>query len=184
MKCRNTTVLDVEKEYMEEMDKVKQRMSRIPNRICLTSDVWTAVTSEGYICLTAHFVDENWKLTSKILNFCRMKAPHTGVELESVVFDCLKQWGIEKKIFSITLDNAYANNILQDILKSHLCVHRNLLCNGEFFHVQCCAHTLNLIVQDGLKVVDKALHSIRESVKINHQMEELSNSKNVLVMLA
>jgi len=165
MKCRNTTVLDVEKEYMEEMDKVKQSMSRIPNRICLTSDVWTAVTSEGYICLTAHFVDENWKLTSKILNFCRMKPPHTGVELESVVFDCLKQWGIEKKIFSITLDNASANNILQDILKSHLCVHRNLLCNGEFFHVRCCAHILNLIVQDGLKVSDKALHSIRKSVK-------------------
>jgi len=36
MKCRNTTVLDVEKEYIEERDKVKQIMSRIPNRICLT----------------------------------------------------------------------------------------------------------------------------------------------------
>jgi len=165
MKCKNTIVLDVEKEYIEERDKVKQIMSRIPNRICLTSDVWTAITSEGYICLTAHFVDENWKLTSKILNFCRMKPPHTGAELESVVFDCLKQWGIDKKIFSITLDNASANNTLQDILKSHLCVQRNLLCDGEFFHVRCCAHTLNLIVQDGLKVVDKALHNIRESVK-------------------
>ena len=97
MKCKNTIVLDVEKEYIEERDKVKQIMSRIPNRICLTSDVWTAITSEGYICLTAHFVDENWKLTSKILNFCRMKPPHTGAELESVVFDCLKQWGIDKK---------------------------------------------------------------------------------------
>ncbi|XP_052736444.1 zinc finger BED domain-containing protein DAYSLEEPER-like [Vigna angularis] len=65
MKCRNTTVSDVEKEYIEQKDKVKQIMSKIPNRICLTSDVWTAVTSEGYICLTAHFVDENWKLTKK-----------------------------------------------------------------------------------------------------------------------
>jgi len=63
------------------------------------------------------------------------------------------------------LDNAYANNTLQDILKSHRCVQRNLLCDGEFFHVQCCSHTLNLIIQDGLKVVDKALHNIRESVK-------------------
>jgi len=59
MKCRNTTVLNVEKEFIEERDKVKQIMSRIPNRICLTFDVWTAITSEGYICLTAHFVDEN-----------------------------------------------------------------------------------------------------------------------------
>ncbi|KOM28852.1 hypothetical protein LR48_Vigan598s001300 [Vigna angularis] len=50
MKCRNTTVSDVEKEYLEQKDKVKEMMSRIPNRICLTSDVWTAVTYEGYIC--------------------------------------------------------------------------------------------------------------------------------------
>jgi len=94
-----------------------------------------------------------------------MKPPHTGVELESIVFDFLKQWGIDKRIFSITLDNASTNNTLQDILKSHLCVQRSLLCDGEFFHVRCCAHTLNLIVQDGLKVVDKVLHNIRESVK-------------------
>jgi len=45
MKCKNTTTLDVEKEYMEEMDKVKQRMSRIPNRICLTSHVLTVGNS-------------------------------------------------------------------------------------------------------------------------------------------
>ena len=47
-----------------------------------------------------------------------MKAPHTGAKLESVVLDCLKQWGIDKKIFSITLDNASANNTLQDILRA------------------------------------------------------------------
>ena len=45
MKCRNTTVLDVEKEYIQERDKVKQIMSRILNRICLTYDVWTAIIS-------------------------------------------------------------------------------------------------------------------------------------------
>ena len=90
MKCRNTNFLNVEKEYMEEMDKVKQNMSRFPYRICLTFDVWTVITYEGYICLTAHFVDKNWKLT-RFLTFCRMKPPHTGVELDNVVFDCLKQ---------------------------------------------------------------------------------------------
>ena len=90
IKCRKTTILDVEKEYMEEMDKVKQSMSRIPNKICLTFNVWTADTFESYICLTAHFIYEKWKLTSKILNFYRLKPPHMGVELESVVFNCLK----------------------------------------------------------------------------------------------
>ena len=39
-----------------------------------------------------------------------------------------------------------------------------MLLNGEFFHIRCSAHTLNLIVQDGLKVASDALHKIRQSV--------------------
>ncbi|KAK4256090.1 hypothetical protein QN277_009003 [Acacia crassicarpa] len=70
MHSRNTIVSDVRKMYLKEKEKLKQIMSRILNRVCLTSDVWTAINSEGYICLTAHFVDDNWRLVSKILNFC------------------------------------------------------------------------------------------------------------------
>jgi hypothetical protein len=34
-----------------------------------------------------------------------------------------------------------------------------------FFHVHCGAHVLNLIVQEGLKVIDKSVSKIREIVK-------------------
>lgn len=165
MASRNTMVSYIEKIYDKERIKLKEIMGRIPNKICLTSDVWTASTSEGYICLTAHFVDENWKLVSCLLNFLRMKPPHTGIALEATLFDCLKQWGIDKKIFTITLDNASANDNMQDHLKTHLRVQGNLMCDGEFFHIRCSAHVLNLIVQEGLKVASEALHKIRESVK-------------------
>ncbi|XP_020981409.1 zinc finger BED domain-containing protein RICESLEEPER 2-like [Arachis duranensis] len=165
MPSRNTLVSDLQMIYSTEKEKLRQKMSRIPNRICLTSDVWTASTTEGYICLTAHFVDENWRLVSKILNFCRMITPHTGTNMEAVLFNSLKQWGIDKKVFSITLDNASANDNMQNILKTHLCKKNSLLCDGEYFHVRCFAHILNLIVQEGLKMAAGALFKIRESVK-------------------
>ena len=47
------------KVYIKEKEKLKQVIAKIPNRVCLTSNIWLASTTEGYIYLTAHFVDEN-----------------------------------------------------------------------------------------------------------------------------
>nr|GLL32195.1 Putative AC transposase [Ipomoea trifida] len=75
---RNTAAADVYMFYEREKDKLKNVLSKVPSRICLTSDLWTACTVEGYICLTAHYIDNDWKLNSKILSFCAMPPPHTG----------------------------------------------------------------------------------------------------------
>lgn len=51
-----------------------------------------------------------------------------------------------------------------DILKGSL-PYGSLLLKGEFFHMRCCAHILNLIVQDGLTaVVCDGVTRIRDSV--------------------
>ncbi|XP_010527601.1 PREDICTED: zinc finger BED domain-containing protein RICESLEEPER 2-like [Tarenaya hassleriana] len=162
---RNTIVADVLRLHQGQKEKLKREIASISNRICLTADVWRSIAIEGYICITGHYVDNSWKLNSKILSFSAMPPPHSGNELAKKVLDCLKDWGIEKKIFSLTLDNASANDTMQSILKDQLCLQYGLLCDGKFFHVRCYAHILNLIVQEGLKVVDSALYKIRESVK-------------------
>jgi hypothetical protein len=50
-------------------------------------------------------------------------------------------------------------------LKPKLNMKKALLCEGEFFHILCCAHILNLIVQDELKEITDAIQNIRDSVK-------------------
>ena len=77
----------------------------------------------------------------------------------------LKDWGIDGKIFSLTLDNASSNDSMQNILKDRLNLKNGLLCEGDFFHVRYCARILILIVQEGLKVAKEVLYKIRESVK-------------------
>ncbi|XP_054817665.1 zinc finger BED domain-containing protein RICESLEEPER 2-like [Prosopis cineraria] len=96
-----------------------------------------------------------------------MEPPHSGIELARKVHECLTDWEIDNRTFSITLDNASVNDNMQDILKERLSLQDDfkLVSNGEFFHVRCCAHILNLIVQEGLKVTSSALHKIRESIK-------------------
>ncbi|KAL1207473.1 putative AC transposase [Cardamine amara subsp. amara] len=115
------------------------------------------------MCLTAHYIDSSWNLKSKILSFCAFPPPHTGAAIATKVLALLKEWGLDKRVFTITVDNASSNDNMQGILKRQL--RRNLVCNGEFFHVRCAAHILNLIVQSGLNVIDGALEKVRDSVK-------------------
>ena len=90
-----------------------------------------------------------------------MQPRHSGHDLSLKMLEFLKDWGIERKIFSITLDNGSCNDSMQNLLKEHLCLSNSLLLNGEFFHIRCSTHILNLIIQDGLKVSNDALHKIR-----------------------
>ena len=123
----------------------------------------------GYICLTDHYIDDGWRLNCKILEFCEMKSPHTCDLIATKIFESLKEWGIEKKIFSITLDNATNNNTMLRILKGKLQMTSGsdggLLSDGKHLHVRCSAHILNLIVKNGLELANSLLHNIRESVR-------------------
>lgn len=162
---RNTVAADVYKFYENEKSKLKVELSEIPGRISFTSDLWSVITVEGYICLTAHYVDKHWKLRNKILSFISMPPPYTGIDLAMKILEVWKEWGVERKVFSLTLDNASNNDSMQNILKKQLVIQNDLLCGGEFFHVRCSAHILNLIVQEGLKVMGDALGKIRDSIK-------------------
>ena len=161
----NTSKVDDLKLYKKEKDDVKNKLKSILGRICLTSDLWTFVTSEGYICLTAHYVDENWELKNIILNFCHVPPPHTRTLLSEKILNFLEEWGIEKKIFSVTLDNASNNDNCQDFTKKKFNEGGLLLCDGIFFHGCCSAHLLNLIIQEGFKVIDDSVIKIRETMK-------------------
>ena len=75
---RRTAKYDVMKKYEIEKENLKQQLAQIPGRVCLTSNCWATCTNIGFISLTAHYVDKDWKLKSKILSFAHMQPPHTG----------------------------------------------------------------------------------------------------------
>lgn len=59
----------------------------------------------NYLCLTAHFIDNEWKLHKRILNFCLIKN-HKGETIDRRIE---LSWGISK-IFTLTVDNASSND--------------------------------------------------------------------------
>ncbi|TYH06314.1 hypothetical protein ES288_A08G146600v1 [Gossypium darwinii] len=153
---RYTTTRDVLMYYVKERDRVKEELAKAPGLICLTSNNWNSEhTNDEYICITAHWVDENWKLQKRIIRFRALFPPYDGLNIADELVLCLSQWGIDKKIFSITLDNASYNDVMVS----------SILCDSAFFQVRCCAHILNLIVKAGLELADDVVGKIRKGIK-------------------
>ncbi|XP_061358792.1 zinc finger BED domain-containing protein RICESLEEPER 4-like [Gastrolobium bilobum] len=81
-----------------------------------------------------------------------------------MVVSCLSVWGLDH-VFSLTVDNASSNDTGIEYLKRGLRLNNTLVLNGDYMHMRCCAHILNLIVKDGLKEVDDSILRIRAAVK-------------------
>ena len=100
----------------------------------------------------------------KILNFCLLPAPHTGEVIAQSLELCLKSWGI-KKISTITVDNATSNDVAVRSFGKRMGKQNALLGDGEFLHVRCAAHIVNLIVRDGIAETKDSIYQIQNSIK-------------------
>ncbi|XP_021687541.2 zinc finger BED domain-containing protein RICESLEEPER 2 [Hevea brasiliensis] len=134
-------------------------------KVSVTTDLWKLGQQVSYMVVTAHFVDSNWNLQKRTLNFCDVPPPHIGVVICDVLQKCLAEWEIEDKIWIVSVDNAAYNDATIRMLKDNLAYKNSLALNGKFFHVRCCAHILNLLVQDGLSEIEDIAFNVRESVK-------------------
>ncbi|KAK2388808.1 zinc finger BED domain-containing protein RICESLEEPER [Trifolium repens] len=122
-----------------------------------------------YMVITGHFIDVGWNLNKRVLSFVKVPAPRRGIDVADAIYKCLKTWVIENKVFSVSVDNASYNDSCLRSLKDNLSLTCKLIHGGSLFHVRCCAHILNLLVQDGLSKIKDIIFNIRESVKyINH----------------
>ncbi|KAK9048091.1 hypothetical protein SSX86_032946 [Deinandra increscens subsp. villosa] len=142
-----------------------QKLLNMVNRVSITTDMWTSIQNIHYVVVTCHFVDAEFKLHKYILSFVDVPPPYSGVHIYDCLFKCLKEWNIETKVATLTVDNATTNDVVARSLKESLDLECKLAIDGKLFHVRCYAHILNLLVQDGLLQIKDVIHNVRESVK-------------------
>ena len=68
-------------------------------------------------------------------------------------------------LLAMVVNNASSNDVIVRLLKQWLHAQAMLHLDGDLFHVHCSAHILNLVVQDGLKVIRNLISKIQESVR-------------------
>ncbi|CAN1783009.1 Putative AC transposase [Linum perenne] len=92
-------------------------------------NIWASRHHFDYMCLTTHFIDDNWKLQKRILKFSCIPS-HTGATIGLTIETNLIDWGIEK-VLTITVDNASSNDVGMQYLKKRFINWKENVLNGE-----------------------------------------------------
>ncbi|XP_010530487.1 PREDICTED: zinc finger BED domain-containing protein RICESLEEPER 2-like [Tarenaya hassleriana] len=162
---RKVVAKEIYQFFLSEKASLKGLLNENKQRISLTTDIWTSITTVSYMVITAHFIDSTWRLNRKIIGFAPI-SNHKGETIANQLERCLKDWGVDK-VFTITVDSASANDSAIKILRKRLSTWNDdtLVLNGDFMHMRCGAHILNLIVKEGLSDMGDSVISIRNAIK-------------------
>ncbi len=178
---RYTIARDCFSLYSDERTRLKNYFKASCQRVSLTTDTWTSIQRVNYLCLTAHYIDDNWILQKKILNFCPITS-HRGLDIGMVVENCLRDWELYR-ILTITVDNASSNDLAVDYLRRQILNWKSGIVGCKYLHMRCIAHIVNLVVTDGLKEFNTSVARVRDAVRFVRQSPaRLSTFKNCVQM--
>lgn len=157
--------------YIDEKVKLREFFRTSGVHVCITIDKWTSLQELDYMCITARYVDKDWNLHRKILDFCTIES-HKGEEMGRQIDGCLSEWGIAK-VFAVTVDNASSSNdSCVDSLRESLTSRGCDVVKGKYLHMKCMTHFVNLIVDEVLGLVYPIIERIREAVRYVRQFDD------------
>lgn len=150
--------------YRKEKQKVFEMISKFHGRINLSVEMWSSPENDEYLCLTAHYIDEDWRLQKKITNFVTLDSSHTEDLLSEVIIKCLINWDIDSKLFALTFDDCSIDDDIVLKIKDRISQNRPLL-SRQLFDVRSAAHVLNSVVQVAIEALQEVIQKIRGSVR-------------------
>lgn len=137
--------------YNKMEQSIKAQVAEEVETICITTDLWTSRVTESYIAVTGHYITQELEFKTVLLGCCNFSGSHTAANIASELDAILNRWNLKGKVnFAIT-DNAA--NIVKGIKE----------CLG-IKHFGCFAHTLNLLVDDALKLWQTLIDKVKKIV--------------------
>lgn len=122
----------IPKLYNSCRDEVQKEMATV-TFFSTTMDLWSSRTSEPYISLTVHFVDEEFELKSRCLQTSYFPTDHTGENIALGLREALAAWDLcEERQVAITTDNG--TNMVKAVELN------------QWTRIQCFGHRLHLAI--------------------------------------
>lgn len=95
--------------YTECREKIERKVQNV-KFFATTSDLWSSRTSEPYLSLTIHYID-NWKLCSVSLQTTYFPEDHTGELIAQGLRDALECWGLKEDNMTCMTTDSGANMV-------------------------------------------------------------------------
>ena len=124
--------------YNKVVEKVKALIQpeNAGHALSFTTDCWSG-SIESLMSLTCHFIDNEWNRKQVVLNTKAMHGSHTGEYIRETFLGMLDDWKISKGRVALVLRDSGANMVKGMRL-------------AEIPDLSCTAHSLQLVVNDGL----------------------------------
>ncbi|CAL5393814.1 unnamed protein product [Camellia sinensis] len=164
--------------YGKEKHKVYQMIHALPGRISIAVDMWTSPENASYLRLTANYVDEDWRLQKKMLNFITLDVSHTDDILSEVIIKCVMDWDVDRMLFAMTFDDYFSNDDIVFKIKDWLSQNKPLLKNGQLFDMRCATLILKSIASDAMKALQDVTHKIRQYIRYVNSTQAIRGKFN------
>lgn len=145
--------------------------------VALTFDIWSARKgSRGFGCATAHYINSFGQIVNLIVNFERMKSPHDADVLFKWIMKTIKTFKLEKRVISITTDNASNNIKALETLRQAVTLSPLHEDGFDFVHYRCVAHVIDLGVKAAMVELRNTVTPLREVVNGVRSSENRRNT--------
>jgi hypothetical protein len=201
---RQSTTRDIAKHFTECKAKLVETLGGASvNCVCLTSDIWSGNAKEDYLSVVAHYINSDWQLEKRVLGLVLIDVSHNGQNIVDCVASVLADYGLSKKVFAVTLDNASSNasamQKLRPILSKYLGFDVNdpqpacnpteinfsiNVVNSMFLHQHCACHIINLIVKEALFALKSAIERFRSAISwLNSSNQRIAAYKSYCIAI-
>lgn len=133
--------------------------------VCLTTDSWTSASTDNFMAVTAHFIDDSFLFYN--LYFSNVLSSRVGIRLRTSK-EVAKLWNLQGKVVLTVTDNVDSVlNTVKDVV--------------GWKHLGCFAYRLNLVVKGSLNL-NQDVVSIIDDVKrvVSHFKRSCKSSENSL----
>ncbi|CAL5064578.1 unnamed protein product [Urochloa decumbens] len=143
--------------FDHEKSKLKEKLTALSCRVCLSAYMWHYDRLLAFLCLTVHYIDDEWERQQKIIAFRAVDPSCSAEELSHTILRTIEEWGLDDKVFSIILDDAFVDDSVASNVKTGLQKKNKVAAKQSLFVARYATHVLDEVIQVGLDELDTVM---------------------------